>query len=395
MMIKKHVFLLLCLVVFNLGFSQRVNTLGLSKFSQISVITSGPGEVLYEKFGHTAIRVKDPVLQLDLLYNYGIFDFDDPNFYVNFTKGYMKYKLARYPFHLSLKSAQQDKRWVKEQILNLTQQQRNEFFQFLETNALPENASYFYDPFFDNCATRPRDIIQKVTGDNLVFKDDFVTKKQSLRQLMNKEINPNTWGSLGINIALGNKLDKIATPLEYLYLPDYVFEALKASRIIKGEKEEDLVQKTNILVDFKEKESKSDAFSPFLVILLFSLLGIFITYKDIKNSKRSKWLDFVLFLTTGTLGLLIVFLWFFTNHSTAPNNFNFLWAFAPNLIIAFFLLKKEPPIWVYKYCLVLLFFLIIIPFVWLTKVQLYTYPMIPLFVFLGIRYWYLQKTLKR
>lgn len=392
MMIKKYTFFLLALLSINTVFSQK---LGLSKFSQISIITSGPGEELYEKFGHTAIRVKDPVLQLDLLYNYGIFDFDDPNFYVNFTKGFMKYKLARYPFHLSLKSAQQDERWVKEQILNLTQQQKNEFFQFLETNVLPENASYFYDPYFDNCATRPRDIIQKITGDNLVFKDDFVKENLSLRQLMNKEINPNTWGSLGINIALGSKLDKIATPSEYLYLPDYVFAALNVSKIIKNEKEEGLVLKTSILLDFNEKESKSDAISPFLVILLFSLLGIFITYKDIKSSKRTKWLDFILFFTTGILGFLIVFLWFFTNHSTAPNNFNFLWAFAPNLFISFILLKKNSPKWVNIYIKFLLAFLVVIPIIWLTKVQLYTYPIIPLFILLGVRYWYLQKTLNR
>ncbi len=395
MMIKKFAFILLTLLSITVGISQNTNTLTLSKFSQISVITSGPGEALYEKFGHTAVRVKDPVLQIDLIYNYGIFDFEDPNFYINFTKGFMKYKLARYPFYLSLKSAQQDGRWVKEQVLNLTQLQKYEFFKFLENNALPENASYFYDPFFDNCATRPRDIIQKVVGDSLLFKDDFVSEDLSLRQLMNKEINPNTWGSLGINIALGSKLDKIATPSEYLYLPDYVFEALKVSKIIKGDKEEDLVQKTNLLLDFEEKKSKSDTFSPFLAILLFSLLGLFITYKDIKNSKRSKWLDFTLFFTTGILGLLIVFLWFFTNHSTAPNNFNFLWAFAPNIVVAFFLLKKEPPMWIRKYCLVLLAFLLLIPIIWLTKIQLYTYPMIPLFILSGIRYWYLQKTLKR
>ncbi|CAM1362605.1 conserved membrane hypothetical protein [Tenacibaculum sediminilitoris] len=395
MTIKKYTFSLLILLTLNTVYAQRVSTLALSKFSQISIITSGPGKELYEKFGHTAIRVKDPVLQLDLLYNYGIFDFDDPNFYVNFTKGFMKYKLARYPFHLSLKSSQQDKRWVKEQILNLTQQQKNEFFQFLETNALPENASYFYDPYFDNCATRPRDIIQKVTGDKLVFKDNFVTENLSLRQLMNKEINPNTWGSLGINIALGNRLDKVATPIEYLYLPDYVFEALKSSKIMKDGKEENLVQKTNILLDFKEKESKSNTFNPFLIILLFSLLGLFITYKDLKKLKRTKWLDFILFFTTGVLGLLIVFLWFFTNHSTAPNNFNFLWAFAPNLFIAFFLLKKNTLRWIHIYCKVMFFFMLLIPIVWLTKIQLYTYPIIPLFILLGIRYWYLQKALNR
>uniref|UniRef100_UPI0038B4C3E1 lipoprotein N-acyltransferase Lnb domain-containing protein n=1 Tax=Tenacibaculum crassostreae TaxID=502683 RepID=UPI0038B4C3E1 len=394
-MTKKHILLLLSLLTVNILFSQNANTVSLSKFSQISVITSGPGEALYEKFGHSAIRVKDPVLQLDLIYNYGIFDFDDPMFIINFTKGFMKYKLARYPFYLSLKSSQEDKRWVKEQILNLTQDQKNEFFSFLETNAQPENASYFYDPFFDNCATRPRDIIQKIVGDNLVFKDDFITEDLSIRQLMNKEINPNTWGSFGINIALGSKLDKIAAPKEYLYLPDYVFEALNTSKIIKNGNEEDLVLKTNILLDFEEKKSKSDVFSPFLAMLLLLFLGLFITYRDFKNAKRTKWFDFILFFGTGILGLLIVFLWFFTNHSTAPNNFNFLWAFAPNIIAAFLLLKQNLPKWIYRYIQVLLVLLLLIPIIWIAKIQLYTYPMTPLFVLLGIRHWCLQKTLKR
>lgn len=394
-MIKKHITLLVLVLWSIFSFSQASSTLSLSKFSQISIITSGPGEALYEKFGHTAIRVKDPMLQLDLIYNYGIFDLDGSDFYINFTKGYMKYKLARYPFYLALKSNQQDKRWVKEQVLNLTEEQKNHFFQFLETNAAPKNASYFYDPFFDNCATKPRDIIQKVLGENLVFKNDFVKENLSIRQLMNKEIHPNTWGSLGINVALGSKLDKIASPTEYLYLPDYVFEALQESKVIKEGKKENLVLKTNTLLNFEEKKSKSYAVSPFLVILILSLIGFFITYKDYKTKKRTKWLDFSLFFTTGILGALIVFLWFFTNHSTAPNNFNFLWAFAFNIVVAFFLLKKNPKNWVTKYISGLLILLALIPIIWITKTQLFSYTLIPLFILLGIRYWFLQKTLNR
>jgi hypothetical protein len=394
-MIKKQFTLLFFLFSISFSFSQASSTIGLSKFSEISIITSGPGDVLYEKFGHTAIRVKDPMLQLDLIYNYGIFDFDNPNFFVDFTKGYMKYKLARYPFYIALKSSQQDKRWVKEQVLNLTEEQKNKFFQILEINATPKNASYLYDPYFDNCATKPRDIIKKVLGDNLIFKDNFVSEDLSLRQLMNKEIHLNTWGSLGINVALGSRLDKVATANEYLYLPDYVFEALNSSKVLKEGKESDLVLKMNVLLDFEEKKSESDNISPFLVILLLSLIGMFITYKDFKNDKRTKWLDFTLFFSTGIIGLLIINLWFFTNHSTAPNNFNFLWAFAPNLIIAFVLLKKETPKWIIKYCLVLLTFLVIIPIIWTTKTQLFSYTLAPLFILLTVRYWFLQKTLNR
>lgn len=370
-------------------------TFELSNNAQISIITSGPGEVLYEKFGHSAIRVKDPVLNFDLIYNYGIFDFENPTFYADFTKGFMKYKLAKYPFYLALKNAQYYKRWVKEQVLNLSQAQKNEFFTILEINILPENAGYLYDPYFDNCATKPRDIIKKVVGKNLIFKDDFVTQKMSLRELMNNEIHQNTWGSLGINIALGSRLDKIATPSEYLYLPDYVFEALKISKVLKDGKEENIISKTNILLDFNEKQPKSDNFSPFLIILILSLLGLYITYKDYKNAKRSKSLDFILFFTTGITGVLIIYLWFFTNHSTAPNNFNFLWAFAPNLIVAFLLKQKKSPKWLSKYMLFLLVFLVISMIIWITKTQLFSITLIPLFILLAVRYWFLQKTLNR
>ncbi|WP_237275489.1 lipoprotein N-acyltransferase Lnb domain-containing protein [Tenacibaculum ovolyticum] len=392
-MLKKHVAIFFILFCINIAESQVSKTVNLSTFSKISIITSGPGEALYEKFGHTAIRVKDPVLQFDLIYNYGIINFENPNFYIDFTKGFMKYKLVRYPFYLALKSNQQDKRWVKEQILNLTEEQKNEIFQFLEINADPKNASYFYDPYFNNCATKPRDIIKKVLGENLIFNDSFVSENLSLRALMNKEIHPNTWGSLGINIALGSRLDKTATANEYLYLPDYVYEALNFSKVKKERKEENLVLKTNILLDFDEKKSQSDTVSPFLVILLLSLIGLFITYKDYRNNKRSKWLDFILFFFTGIIGILIVYMWFFTNHSTAPNNFNFLWAFAPNFIIAFLLLKNTVPNWIAKYSIILLFFLLTTSFIWVIKIQVLSFTLIPLLLLLGFRYWFLQKTL--
>ncbi len=394
-MIKKITTIFLFLCCFNTVLSQVTDSLKLSNNAQISIITSGPGEALYEKFGHAAIRIKDPVLNFDFIYNYGIFDFENPTFYADFTKGYMKYKLAKYPFYLALKNNQQHKRWVKEQVLNLSQVQKNEFFTILEINILPENAGYLYDPYFDNCATKPRDIIKKVVGKNLIFKDDFVRQKMSLRQLMNNEIHQNTWGSLGINIALGSRLDKVATANEYLYLPDYVFEALNYSKILKDGKEDTLISKTNILLDFDEKQPKSDNFSPFLIILVLSLLGLCITYKDYKNAKRSKWLDFIIFFISGITGVLIVYLWFFTNHSTAPNNFNFLWAFAPNLIVSFFLIQKKSPKWISKYMLLLLAFLVILAIIWVTKTQLFSITLIPLFVLFAVRYWFLQKTLNR
>lgn len=382
--------LLLFLISCTVGYSQNKT---LSNQAEISIITSGPGDDLYEKFGHTAIRIKDSELNFDMLYNYGIFDFNAPNFYTNFTKGKLIYKLVKYPFHFSLSDANKDGRWTKQQILNLTPEQKKTFFRYLETNTRPENASYEYDPFFNNCATKPKDIIKIILGNQLVLSEDFTTRKQSLRQLMNTKIHWNTWGSLGINLALGTKLDQVISPEAYLYLPEYLFKALSLSKTIKNGEQENLVQKTNILLDFKQKKLKSDCIGPFLVFSILLLISLFITYKDYKENSRTKWLDFLLFFSTGLIGLFVMFLWFFTNHSTTPNNFNCLWAFAPNSIIAFLLWKNNLKKWIKKYILLILFLIVVTFILWGCRIQLFSTALIPFLLLLTIRYVFLIKTL--
>ena len=381
-------------IVFFVSFNIFSQALQLSKHAKVSVITYGPGEALYEKFGHTAIRIQDPMLHLDIVYNYGIFDVTKADFYVNFVKGYMKYRLVRYPFPLSLKQYSQHRRWVKEQVLNITVEQKNTFFSFLEHNAQPEYASYFYDPFFDNCSTRPRDIINDILKEVIVYTRDFITDSHSIRELMNHEIHPNTWGSVGINIISGNQLDQIATSNEYMYLPDYVFATLANAQIIQNGKKENFVLETNTLLDFPEKKLHSDMVSPFMIFMILLSISIIITINDIKKQTRTQWLDVILCITTGLLGLLIVFLWFFTNHATGPNNFNFLWAFAPNLLLAFFIYKKTPPKWVAMYLQLLLFLLCFLPFIWMFNIQSFPYVIIPFLMVLGIRYWYMLNTIK-
>ena len=387
---KKNYYIFLLFILFT---KITVAQVQLSVYSEISIVTAGPGTELYEAFGHSAIRVKDPVLQLDLIYNYGMFDFNAPNFELNFTKGKMLYKLARYDFKYFLASYKKDKRWVKQQVLNLNQKQKTKFFMYLENNVLPKNANYFYDPYFNNCATKLRDISLNILDDKIIFNDKGLEKNLSFRQLMDKEIPWNTWGSFGINLALGSKLDKQADFKQYMYLPDYVFTIYKNSYIYIDNQQEELVKREDILLDYKELEQKISIFNPFLVFSIISLIGIFITYNDFKKKKRTKWLDFSLLFSTGIIGVLIVFLWFFTNHSTTPNNFNFLWAFAPNLIFAFLILKQQQKSWLHFYFKFLISILILIPFLWVLEVQLFPISIIPFLVFLFIRYLLLSKKL--
>ncbi|TXD52856.1 MULTISPECIES: DUF4105 domain-containing protein [unclassified Polaribacter] len=387
---KKYVFLLFFLLLIKPIQAQ----MQLSVYSEISIVTVGPGTELYEAFGHAAIRVKDPVLKLDLIYNYGMFDFNQPNFYTNFAKGNMIYSLARYDFKYFLASYKRDKRWVKQQVLNLNKQQKQNYFIFLENNALPENRNYQYDPYFDNCATKLRDITRFILAeDTIIFNDKNISKELTLRDLTNKEIHWNTWGSFGLNLIAGTKLDKKATTEQYMYLPDYVYAIFKDSHINTEDTFKTLVKREDVLLDFNEIEQQISFLNPLLIFSILCLLTLYTTYKDFKNNRRSRYLDFTLLFITGLIGVLLLFLWFFSTHSTAPNNFNILWAFAPNLIIAFLIVKKQPQKWVINYTRLLLLFILFIPFFWLLKVQSFPISVIPVLILLGTRYLFLSKKL--
>ena len=385
---NKNAILLGLLIWSQIGWSQQLE---LSSAAEISVITAGPGNELYEGFGHSTIRIVDKNLGFDLAYNYGIFDFDAPNFYLNFTKGKMLYKLQSYPFSLFVRSYQKDRRWIKEQVLNLTLSQKQQFFEYLEINAKPENASYFYDPFFNNCATKIPEITKLILKNKVEFNDKYIKAKQSLRQLMNAEIPWNTWGSFGINLALGSKLDKIAKPQDYLYLPDYIFRAFEYALVENNGVKEKLVKQTRILLDFEELQVKPETMSPLLLFIGILIIGLLITYQDFKNKTVSIQFDIVLFFSTGLIGLVICFLWFLTDHSTTPNNFNALWAFMPNLIVAFMIkngLKKK---WFKNYLVFLILLLASAFCIWMLSIQLLPKAILPFLILLMIRYGWLLK----
>ncbi len=387
-MLKKTLSIIVLIFTLNNGYSQYKQ---LSANAEISIITTGPGKVLYESFGHSTIRIKGT--NFDTAYNYGMFDFKAPNFLLNFTKGKLLYKLESYPFHYFVRSYQADGRWIKEQVLNLNQKEKQQFYEYLENNAKPENATYLYDPFFNNCATILREITETILQEKVIFKTNHIQEKKSFRTLMNDEIPWNTWGSFGINLALGSKLDKIATEKEHMYLPDFVYSGFKNAIVTIDHKQENLIKTDRYILEFDELKVKTPNTNPLFIFSIILLIGIHITYSDIKRKKRTKWLDFFIFFSTGLIGLLIVFLWFFTDHSTTPINFNFLWAFAPNVFVAFLMLKETPKNWIRNYVIGLILLLCIIPLIWVSKIQQLPLASLPFIILLLIRFGSLIKFL--
>ena len=335
---------------------------------------------------HTSIRVRDTSIGIDVAYNYGVFDFDDPDFYIKFTRGKLLYRLARHHFDNFLYGYEIENRWVKEQVLNLSLAEKNELLAFLENNYLPENRYYKYDFLFDNCSTRVPDALKKVVGKKLNFREDHFEHLYTFRELIHQNLELNSWSNFGIDLALGSVIDRKASPREHMFLPIYVFKQLRNTTL---EGEPFVVDENSLFEKRPEIKEFSFFLTPIFWLATVLVVVILISYYDHKNEKRSRGLDFSLFLITGLAGVLILFLWLGTDHTATAKNLNALWAFAPNSIIAFILLRKNPPLWLRKYMGMLLILLMATVVIWILKIQVFSLLLIFLLAALAIRYVFL------
>jgi hypothetical protein len=304
----------------------------LSAEAKISILTFGPyqGE-LYSAFGHSAIRVYDPVLGINDAYNWGVFDFDQPNFYLNFAKGFLYYKLGVFDYDRMRDYYIYFNRYVHEQTLNLTQEQKQKLYAYLVWNAKPENQNYRYDYFYNNCATKVRDVMVNVFGDEVVFDGSYIKTDYTIRQLTDLYLKQQPWGDIGIDICLGLPMDKKADPYEYMFLPDYI-ESGFANATLQGKA---LVLPTEVIYESAPEVNTPSVFSPTWIFTAFAALIAIISWVDFKRKKTNRGVDFLLFFVLGLVGFLLFFLWFFTDHKAAAVNFNLLWAFPFHFIFAF------------------------------------------------------------
>ncbi|MGA1227185.1 MAG: DUF4105 domain-containing protein [Tamlana sp.] len=361
----------------------------LSNQAEVSILTVGPGKSLNDSFGHNAFRIKDPIKGIDVTYGYGEYDFDTPNFYLKFAQGKLNYLISKIDFNRFYQAySYYYNRTIKEQVLNLNQAEKQKLYDYLINNYKPENRGYLYDFFFDNCATKIKDVANIAVNNSITFNKPKDFKDATFRTLIQNNLNRNSWGSLGIDIALGSVIDRKATPEDHMFLPENIFNFLKVATVNNGEKP--LVLRSHMLYEQRETfKFGSFLTSPLFVFGLIGLVILFITYKDNKTNKKSKWLDVTLFGITGLVGILILLLWFATDHKATHQNYNLLWAFALNIVVANQFLKlKVKPLFI-KYLKFLVIMLCLLTLHWIIGVQVFAIGLVPLLIALLIRYIFL------
>lgn len=362
----------------------------LSQQAEISVLTVGPGTSLNDAFGHSAFRIKDHQKGLDVVYGYGEYDFDAPNFYLKFAQGKLNYLINKTKFNRFQQIYTYFNRSIKEQVLNLNQAEKQKLYNYLINNYKPENRRYLYEFFYDNCATKIKDVSNIALNNTITFNTPEDYQDATFRTLIQNNLNRNSWGSLGIDLALGSVIDRKASPEHHMFLPENIYKFFEKATIKNTG--ESLVKGSAVIYSKKETKTTSNfLLSPLFILGIIGLFIIYITYNDYKKNKRTKWLDVTLFAITGLIGVMILLLWFATDHTGTHQNYNLLWAFALNILMIGQLLKTKASAWFVKYIKLLIILLCLLVLHWTIGVQVYAIGLIPLLIALFIRYIFLVK----
>ena len=282
----------------------------LSSKAEVVLVTVAPGKELHSAFGHTILWINDPSTGIDRAYSYGTFDFNTENFYLKFLMGTLPYTISVHSMQDEFNyNLQYEKRGMIAQKLELDSLQKNAILQDLETNLLPENREYAYKFFYDNCSTRIRDMIEKNAPGKYLWHANPTLEGKSYRDWMNKYLAPNSWVTLGMNLALGTPSNVKATAAQSCYLPDNLSAATNLSKGLSA----------NPISLFDAESIGEEGFDftgPYVILGLFCLLVGFLTYKN----SFPYFADVALFMIIGILAWFIFFLGTATNHEVMAYN---------------------------------------------------------------------------
>ena len=314
-------FLLLCLN----GFGQR-NTL--SEQTAVSVITCGIGNEVYSLFGHTAIRIFDPVNALDVVYNYGAFDFDTPNFVVKFSKGDLQYFVTAGSFADFQAQYVYEKRAVSEQVLNLSTEQKQQLFDELNITLFSEKRFYTYKFIDRNCTSMVVDILNKTLKQPVIVKKG--NTDQTYREVLYPYFSNHFYEQLGTSIIFGTKVDQKATQI---FLPSELEQSLAVvqynGKPLANEKE------SILQIEPEQPFSWWNNVFTFLILLILLVTA------------KSKVMTVFYFVIAGLIGLFFSVAGWYSFHGELEYNYNIL-LFNPVLLVLVVLMLRNHSRWIFR-----------------------------------------------
>lgn len=302
----------------------------LSDEASVSILTVGPADPAYTMFGHTAIRLQDPVQNIDRVYNYGTFDFESPNFYLKFLHGDLSYYLSVGSLEAFKQANLALGRSIVSQTLELSPQEVGKLVERLEYNALPENRSYQYRFFSRNCVTEVRDLLTEQDIWELSQTGATVLSSNTYREQLETYLSHRPWIQLGINLMLGSPADQPVTDWEKNFLPNSLHYTLANSFDEAGQP---VVRSAETIARARGFRQGRNLPPIFVLWTIFLVITAY-TATSLIRDWQGQWLDQLLFGAVGILGLIIAYGSFISMHQPLHNNWNLLWALPTHLLAA-------------------------------------------------------------
>lgn len=354
---------------------------------RLSLLTCAPGEEIYSLFGHTAIRYENPSQGIDVVFNYGLFSFNTPNFILRFALGETDYQLGATNFpHFAAEYAFFG-RSVWQQTLNLTDEEKSGLVRLLQENYRPENRVYRYNFFYDNCATRPRDKIEESIAGTVIYPAEPQDDSRSFRDIVHQYCKGHPWARFGIDMCIGSEADRSITQRLMMFAPFYLMDAFAGAQIESDSIRRPLVEGSELIIDAAPEEDDSGGWlpTPLQCALLLFMLTAGATIYGIRRRTGLWGIDLILFGAAGIAGCILAFLALFSEHPAVGSNF-LLAVFHPGQLIflpyIIYCVRKRKKCWYLTLNLVVLtLFIVLFPII----PQRFDFAVVPLTLCLLIR----------
>lgn len=292
---------------------------------EVSVLTCSPGREVYSLYGHTAIRIRDRVGTEDLVFNYGVFDFNSGNFIWNFVLGRTDYQCVAVPWPYFLEEYRRRGSSVVAQVLNLTPEEAESVRSYLHNNVKAENRVYRYNYLTNNCTTRVMDCVDACVDGEVSYAWD--TGPHTYRQMMHEYTVNFPWAQEGNDVLLGADVDTVLSHRATCFLPEYYSRALDGA-VVRDEVKDTrrLVRETVTVFPADEARVKASdtgadfPLSPLMTGCAAFGMALLLMLLEFRSRRMFWLLDVVLMLGHGLAGCLILFVFLFSEHPTLDSN---------------------------------------------------------------------------
>lgn len=318
---KHFRFLFLALLCSIASINAAYATPQLTDSARISVLTCGPGTAIYELFGHTGIRVYDPGLQMDIVFNYGLFDFNQDDFIIRFVRGKTDYQIGASSYFGFLSEYFDRGSAVYETVLNTNRQETQDLLDYLVWNLQDENKIYRYNFIFNNCATKVRDVVEQTVNNHIIYPTGI--ESYSFREAVKLYTHNAPWSQFGFDICLGAGMDRIASDYEMMFLPEHLRTAIQNAK--RGDLNNLPLTKKDVQLAPQTLTEAKVWFSPLLCGILLCIINLLLSVWSVYKQRSMAIYDSILFVINGLLGCLILFLVLFSKHPFTNDNYNLLW----------------------------------------------------------------------